>query len=397
MPASIPEPDLSRARDRVLRLMAIPGASGREAAVAKAIRQDLITAGADPASIRHDEAQLHGERPGGEVGNLIFTLPGTLPGPRRLLMAHIDTVPLCEGCQPMIDGDLVRSADPKTALGADNRAGSAAILTAAVELLTQDLPHPPVTFLWCVQEEIGLQGSKHVRLADLGNPEQGFNWDGGTWEQVTIGANGGYRIRIVVHGRASHAGVDPAAGVSAITVASLAIARLHEGGWLGLVEKNGRLGTSNLGVITGGSATNVVADRVELTAEVRSHVREFRSEMFAKFEEAFHTAAAEVTSRDGISARVDFTGNLQYESFLLDETEPTVAIARNIVMSLGGTPELRVTNGGLDANSLSGRHGLPTVTFGCGQRDVHTTAETLHLPSYEMACRTALRLAIGQI
>ena len=40
----------------------------------------------------------------GNVGNLIVKLPGTVRGPRRLLMAHMDTVPVCLGAQPVPDG-----------------------------------------------------------------------------------------------------------------------------------------------------------------------------------------------------------------------------------------------------------------------------------------------------
>jgi tripeptide aminopeptidase len=55
-------------------------------------------------------------------------------------------------------------------------------------------------------------------------------------------------------------------------------------------------------------------------------------------------------------------------------------------------PETRIVNGGLDANWLT-RHGLPTVTLGCGQAGIHTVEETLHIDSFLTACHIALRLA----
>ena len=67
-------------------------------------------------------------------------------------------------------------------------------------------------------------------------------------------------MTIVVEGLASHAGVHPEQGVSAIAIASLAIADLVNNGWHGLVQKNGKQGASNVGVIHGGQATNVVTD-----------------------------------------------------------------------------------------------------------------------------------------
>jgi tripeptide aminopeptidase len=55
-----------------------------------------------------------------------------------------------------------------------------------------------------------------------------------------------------------------------------------------------------------------------------------------------------------------------------------------------------ISNGGLDANWLTAR-GLPTVTLGCGQRNIHMLTEQLDLNDFEDACRMALRLATASI
>ena len=115
-------------------------------------------------------------------------------------------------------------ADKHTALGADDRTGTAVLLVTALEILRRKLPHPPLTLLWTVQEELGLQGARFARLGMLGKPRMAFNFDGGSSEKLTIGATGGYRMDIRISGIASHAGVTPQKGVSAITIASLAIA-----------------------------------------------------------------------------------------------------------------------------------------------------------------------------
>ena len=235
----------------------------------------------------------------GEVGNLILKLPGTLRAPRRLLMAHLDTVPVCLGSTPTVDGDFVRSADPKTGLGADDRAGATAILSAALAILRHNLPHPPLTFFWPIQEEIGLHGARHADVKLLGNPKLAFNWDGGAPEKLTVGATGGYRMQIDIAGLASHAGTAPELGVSAIGIAAIAIARLQTEGWHGQIVKGKRRGTSNVGVIQGGAATNVVTDRVQLKAEARSHDPKFRKQIVATIERAFHDAAKQVRSLYG--------------------------------------------------------------------------------------------------
>src|SRR6516165_4972618 len=181
----------------VMQLMALPGLSGREGHVAQFIMEQLRAAGAPESAISLDTAHKRTPNPG-EVGNLILNLPGNIAGPRRLLMAHMDTVPLCLGSKPVIDGDFLRSADPNTGLGADDRSGAAAVLSAALTILRHNLPHPPLTFFWPVQEEVGLHGVRHADVNLLGNPKLAFNWDGGTAEKVTIGATGGYRMKIEI-------------------------------------------------------------------------------------------------------------------------------------------------------------------------------------------------------
>ena len=58
----------------------------------------------------------------------------------------------------------------------------------------------------------------------------------------------------------------------------------------------------------------------------------------------------------------------------------------------GYEPELAISNGGLDANWLTA-HGIPTVTLGCGQRNIHTVREELDIAEFHLARRIALRLA----
>src|SRR5262249_57706643 len=120
----------------------------------------------------------------------VVRVPGTGRGPRRLLMAHLDTVPLCVGARPVLNGRTVSAAGPDTALGADDRSGAAVVLTAILEIRRQNLPHPPLTLFWPVQEEIGLYGARYVSLPALGNPKLCFNWDGGSAGHAVIDAPG---------------------------------------------------------------------------------------------------------------------------------------------------------------------------------------------------------------
>ena len=193
-------------------------------------------------------------------------------------------------------------------------------------------------------------------------------------------------------GLASHAGGAPEKGISAISIAALAIADLQQNGWHGLILKGKHSGTSNVGYIEGGEATNVVTERVLIRAEARSHHPVFRKRIVSSIEKAFRQAVKQVPNSDGKTGKVRIKGRLDYESFRLTKTEPCVQAAQAAIESLGHSPLLTIATGGLDANWIT-RHGIPTVSLGCGQANAHTVAETLNLRQYQLACQIALQLA----
>ncbi len=382
--------------NRLIKLLAIPGPSCQEGRVARWVARQLVAAGVDQRCLHFDAA--HRRTPqAGEVGNLSLKLPSNgQRGPRRMFVAHLDTVPICAGSRPKVDAGRVRSSDPATGLGADDRAGVAVLLETVLRLLRQRPSHPPLTFLWTVQEEIGLQGARLASLSPLGRPTMAFNWDGGQATKLTIGATGGYRMTIRIRGKASHAGGAPQEGINAITIASLAIAQLHQEGWLGRVRRGHWQGTSNVGEIHGGSATNVVADQVTLHAEARSHSPTFRRRIVKAFHTALNRAATKVRNAAGQRGSVQVDGRLDYEAFCLRPQEPVVQTAVRTIERLGLTSELAVANGGLDANWLCAR-GIATVTLGCGQLHQHTVDEALDLREFGRALQIAWQLATEPI
>jgi tripeptide aminopeptidase len=392
---ALPSVDVKAAVRLVTELMAVPGRSGQERKIQASVRARLKGLGVSSSAIVEDAVQKRSPL-GGDSGNLIVKLPGTLRGPRRLLMAHLDTVPICVGSRPVRKGDLIVSKDPKTALGADDRAGVSVLLTVLTEIRRHKLPHPPLTFVWPVQEEVGLLGARFMDLKKLGDPQLCFNWDGGPSDVATVGATGGMEVNIRIAGLASHAGAHPEHGISAIGIAGVAIADLVAGGWHGLVVKGSRTGTSNIGIVSGGDATNVVASELAIKAEVRSHDPQFRKEILTAYKAAFEKAVKSVPNAVGATGRVEFNVIEKYESFRIADDSQVVQTALRAIELAGLKPATRTTNGGLDANWLTAR-GFPTVTLGCGQQDAHTVAESLHIPSYLNACRIALALATAAV
>jgi tripeptide aminopeptidase len=382
--------DETRAVRHLMDLLALEGASGRESGVSRAIEKKLLSAGCKRSWIRRDD--VHERIPADfETGNLIVKLPGTIVGPRRLFMGHMDTVPLCRGAVPLRKGNRIVSRG-NTALGGDNRTACACLVTMVESVLKHGLPHPPTTVLFTVGEEVGLWGARLVKLADLGRPKLGFNVDSGAPAEFVVGAVGADRWEVEVRGRCAHAGVHPERGVSATLIAARAIADVAARGFFGKITKGKRRGSSNVGRIQGGEANNQVTDRVSITGESRSHDERFVATITEVYRKAFERAAKSVKDHRGRSGRVRFRSRVDYAPFKLDPRAEVVKRARATARSLGLPTRLFAADGGLDANWLNAR-GLPTITFGAGQHSPHTVEEFVDVREYIDGCRLAAALA----
>ena len=373
----------------LLDLLALEGPSGKERAVAETIRQRLLQAGCPEEWISTDQAHEKWDADF-ETGNLIVHFPGTINGPRLLFSAHMDTVPICVGAQPTIQGERVVSA-AETGLGGDDRAGCAAILTLAEILLKKSVDHPPLTLLFTIAEEGGLFGARAVDFKELGSPAMGFNLDGQDPAEIVVGAMGAVRWRAEIFGRSAHSGLEPEKGISAGLVAAKALSQIAEKGFFGRIIQGEKKGTSNVGTLHGGEATNQVMDHLTATGECRSHDPDFLEEIVEVYQEAFDAAAREVTDNAGNCAKVKFHTESDYRAFSLNPQEACVQIACNALEEIGKTPHLVSMDAGLDANPFNEK-GLPTVTLGTGTHRFHTVDEYVEIEEYMQTCALLLNI-----
>lgn len=388
--------DVKSAEERLLRYLAIEGVSGKEKAIAEAIVADLKKIGVPESAIRFDSANTRIPLPT-ETGNLFVTLPGTTKGDRILFATHLDTVPLCLGAKPKKDGNRIVT-DGSTALGGDNRTGCAVLVTLVESLLKNKIPHPPITLLFTVREESGLQGARFLDPKDLGGATMCFNVDSKIPADLITGAVGAQVWEVEIKGKAAHAGVAPEKGISSTLAASIALTEAHRGGWFGKVEKPEGKGTSNVGIFGGkeskaaGDATNVVTDFVYVRGETRSPEESFAAAITAAYRKAFEKAVGEVKDVGGATAELKFEGRAEYPSFNLPDDSPAVKHAKRAAESLGFTPKTVFSNGGLDANWFA-KYGVATVTIGAGQHEIHTVKEFVELSEFFDGCRLAVALA----
>jgi len=360
-----------RLLNEFLELVQIDSETKHEAAIAKVIKAKLHELG---FTVAEDDAAA---KTGHEANNLIATLPGTAAGPVIMFSCHMDTVVPGKGVKPVLRDGYVYS-DGTTILGADDKAGIAAVLEAIRTLQEKHLPRPTIQVVITVGEESGLVGSRAMDSSLL-KAEMGFilDSDGKVGEIVTAAA-GQYRIVSKIYGKAAHAGVNPEEGISAITVASKAISRMP----LGRIDADT---TANVGRFEGGKAYNIVSDYAEVWSEARSLVMEKLEAQVKRMTEAFESAAAEM------GARCENNVMFMYHGYKFDEQTPVVAKAMAAVRRVGREPKLVSSGGGSDGNVFNG-FGIPTVNFGIGYEQIHTTNERMPLEELYKASELVLAL-----
>jgi tripeptide aminopeptidase len=381
----------------LLALLPIPGPPAKEKLIAEHLHGMLVDMGIPGEDICYDRAQEQSEY-GGEVGNMIVKIAGQQSGSTLMFSTHMDTVPQCVGCKPRLDREQNRIVNdaPNTALGGDNRAGCAILVTLARRLMELKGAHPNIVIIFFVQEEVGLVGARGLDVSLLGEqlPEIGINLDGGRVEEVVTATIGSERFTIDVTGIPAHAGSRVAEGVSAAVIASKAIAELDQAGWHGRITQPEGTGTSNVGIIEGGKGSNVVMPKLHILAEARSHDKDFRRKIIETWQDAFRRAASSVTNIHNQFGSVSFGPGPTYEPYALADDAPVVQAVRRAAEQIRLEIKLVHDDGGSDASWVNA-HGISCVTLNIGQRDVHTTDESIDLHDFERACELVIAIATG--
>ncbi|MCL1880237.1 MAG: M20/M25/M40 family metallo-hydrolase [Actinomycetia bacterium] len=357
-----------------LQLVQIDSPSFHEAKVAAWCQKELEACG---CRVRIDDSSA---QTGSDTGNLIAYMPARGRSGRLYFSAHMDTVSPGEGIRPQITDGVIRSAGD-TVLGGDDKSGVAAIIEMVRTFDQTDLPHPELVILLSVAEECGLLGAAAIDGSDFaGEPCLVLDAEGPPGV-VIIGAPYHHEFTARFIGRASHAGVKPEDGLSAIVLAARAISGMH----LGRLDD---MTTANIGTIQGGRANNVVADTCIVTGEFRSlkakRLNEVQVQLAAAIQDAVATGGGDV--------EVDWTQ--AYPGFKVEASDPLVQLVLNEAQKLGLRAEARCTGGGSDANVLADK-GLRPLVLGCGMTAVHSLKESLVVEDLENTARLAIACAVA--
>jgi tripeptide aminopeptidase len=367
--------DKARLKERVLELVRIDSLSRKERAIAARLKEILEALG---GAVFMDDA---GSAVGGEVGNLVAHFDGNVGGAEPMLLsAHMDTVGPGEGVVPVVDGDVIRS-DGRTVLGGDDKSGIAIILEVLQAVREEKVPHGHIDVVFTICEEVGLLGAKHLDLS-LVRAKTGLVLDSDSIGFLITKAPAVNHLEFEVHGLEAHAGICPERGISAIQVAARGIAAMR----LGRIDEDT---TANLGLVSGGTAVNIVPNRVMLTGEVRSHDEEKLERQTQAMVACLQDAAAGATLElDGRLHETRVESRIRREYDRMDVSHDTAIVQRvhEAARNLGFAVDTVAKGGGCDANVFNKR-GLQVANLASGMRDIHTVHEWLDVNDLVTATR----------
>jgi tripeptide aminopeptidase len=302
-----------------------------------------------------------GEKVKSNSGNIIARLKGNIKKATPIMFsAHMDTVVPGKNIKPVCDGEKIVSGGT-TILGADDKAAIAALLEVLHIIKENNIPCGDIEIVFSICEEIGLYGAKNLDLSEL-KSQIGFVLDaGGQVGGITTSAPSQNSIEFIIRGKAAHAGAEPEKGINAIQVAGFALSRMK----LGRIDEET---TTNIGIISGGKATNIVPDKVTLKGEVRSR----NKKKLEKYTEQLKKIAEDTAQE--YKAKTEIKINREYDCYNLSSDDRTVKIAIRAAEKIGLLPSFHASGGGSDANIFN-KKGFPSVVLSVGMEKVHTVDE----------------------
>ena len=317
-------------------------------------------------------AQIHSAA---ETGNHVQAdFPGVTDTKPVLLLGHIDTV---------WDLGTLKQMPFRVSNGRvwgpgvlDMKAGVAIALHAMALLREHNSPHPPVRMLFVSDEEIGSHVSRVItqKLALESQAVLVLEPGQGLEGSVKTSRKGVGVYEVKVSGEAAHAGVDPGQGASAIHELA------HQIQTISTFTDIKRGMTANVGLIRGGTRSNVIAADAWAEVDVRVKTASDGRDIDQKMKS--------LRPRDS-RCKLEVTGQINRPP--MERTEKGVALYRKaaqVAQSLGFKVDEQSTGGGSDGN-LTAALGVPTLDgLGAVGEGAHATNESILLD--QIAPRTAL-------
>jgi tripeptide aminopeptidase len=321
-----------------------------------------------------------GNKIGGNAGNITGFLASNNKSKKTPLFfgAHLDTVPLGGEILPEIKNGKIFNADKNCILGGDDKVAIAAILEALEVIRENDIKTCCLYLIFTVGEELTMLGAKNLDLKGI-KAKYGFVFDG-DGDIGTIFNEAPYHDEMEFHitGKAVHAGVEPEKGISSIKVASEAISNLK----IGRIDSES---TCNIGIISGGTATNIIPEKTYVKAEARSLSPEKLDRLTSEIKAVF------LSSAEKYGAKLKIKVKREYDGYKFETDIAPIRMALRALRNMGVVPVIRSTGGGSDVNIYNAK-GKISVDLSSGMEKVHSNNEYVKVAELEKLAGLILEL-----
>jgi tripeptide aminopeptidase len=312
-----------------------------------------------------------GNKIGGNAGNITGFLSSSDKSKKTPLFfgAHLDTVPLGGEILPEIKNGKLFNADKNCILGGDDKVAVAAILEALEVIKENKIKTCGIYLIFTVGEEIAMLGAKNLDLKEI-KAKYGFVFDG-EGDIGTIFNEAPYHdtMEFTITGKAVHAGIEPERGINSIKVASEAIANLK----IGRIDSES---TCNIGIISGGTATNIIPEKTYIKAEARSLNPEKLDRLTDDIKKGF------LRSAEKYGAKLKTKVEREYSGFKYEIDAVPIIMASKALGNMGIEPAIRSTGGGSDVNIYNSK-GKVSVDLSSGMEKVHSSNEYVKVEELE--------------
>jgi tripeptide aminopeptidase len=348
-----------------------------------------------------------------EAGYVYAHLPATTDqaADHIFFCSHLDTAPDCSGTdvKPIVHknyqgGDLVLPDDTSqtltpdnhpalarkighdiitasglTLLGADDKAGVAAIMDAFYQMSLGAIEHGPVSLLFTTDEEVG-RGTHKVDF-DLLGASYGYTLDSGEVGHMEFENFSADAATLQIQGVSAHPGTAKGKMQNAIRIASEIILSLPQDR-LTPETTEGREGFIHPGKLHAEleSATIDFILRDFDTKELQAHANLIRE-----------TAAAVCAKYPGATTTLEVKQQYRNMREVLDHHPDIVKIAKQAMQRVGITPVITGIRGGTDGAILSHK-GLPCPNIFAGQHAIHSRQEWTTIQDMQKAVDTVLEI-----
>lgn len=341
-------------------LVSVDSVSFQERKLADAVKEKMQELGIRPMEDGADSAY------GSSCGNVYGRLEGTSDQAPILLSAHLDTVRPGNGKKAVVDYEKGRiTSDGTTVLGADDVAGIVEILEGIRLAKESGKKMRTVELLFPIAEEVYTKGAKVFDYSRIESKEAYCLDLSGDVGIAAYQAPSLISFRVSISGKSAHAGFEPEKGVNAIAALANGIAQVKQGH----VDDQS---TVNIGVISGGIATNIVSDSACCEGEIRSFSHERALQLVTEIKEIFQAEA------NRIGGTLDYGYEVFFAAYHVDMESDTIAHFKNACSGIGTMAEFIPTFGGADNHQFHA-HGINGIVVACGMENVHTVKEYIKI------------------